>query len=143
MDSRTRINIYLYNFFLYHHHHHPRIALSGVGTTCYLLPFSSINRHLHAHSFYSHVIFHTVHPYFLSIYIHIIHRNTQTQYKQACPCTQMFAMCGNRTRDLLCSSEYSHHYAKSAVKYVTVICLRQQRRFLRGVGSVRRNRVCP
>jgi hypothetical protein len=33
-------------------------------------------------------------------YIHII-RYTQTQYKQTCLWTQMFALCGNRTRDLL------------------------------------------
>jgi hypothetical protein len=33
--------------------------------------------------------------------MHIIHRNTQTQYKQTCSCTQMFALCENRTRDLL------------------------------------------
>jgi hypothetical protein len=30
-----------------------------------------------------------------------MYRNTQTQYKQTCTCTQMFALCGNRTRDLL------------------------------------------
>jgi hypothetical protein len=40
---------------LAHHHHHPLIPLSGVGTTCFLLPFSSITRHLYAYSFYSHV----------------------------------------------------------------------------------------
>jgi hypothetical protein len=38
--------------------------LCGVGTTCFLLPFSSITRHLHAHSFYFHVIFHTIYPSF-------------------------------------------------------------------------------
>jgi hypothetical protein len=38
---------------------------------------------------------------FFCKYIHIIHRNTQTQYKQTCSCTQMFALCGNRTCDLL------------------------------------------
>jgi hypothetical protein len=44
-----------------------------------------------------------IHTYihFFCKYIHIIHRNTQTQYKQTCSCTQMFALCGNRTRDLL------------------------------------------
>jgi hypothetical protein len=47
------------------HHHHPLILVSGVGTTCFLLPFSSITRHLHAHCFYSHVILHTVRPSFL------------------------------------------------------------------------------
>jgi hypothetical protein len=30
-----------------------------------------------------------------------MHRNTQTQNKQTCSSTQMFALCGNRTRDLL------------------------------------------
>jgi hypothetical protein len=44
-----------------------------------------------------------------------MHTNTQTQYKQTCSCTQMFALCGNRTRDLLRSRQYSHHYATSAV----------------------------
>jgi hypothetical protein len=39
--------------------------------------------------------------HFFCKYIHIIHRNTQTQYKQTCFCTQMFALCGNRNRDLL------------------------------------------
>jgi hypothetical protein len=39
--------------------------------------------------------------YAISKYIHIIHRNTQTQYKQTGSCTQMFALCGNRTRDIL------------------------------------------
>jgi hypothetical protein len=38
---------------------------------------------------------------FFCKYIHIIHRNTQTQYKQISSCTQMFALCGNRTRNLL------------------------------------------
>jgi hypothetical protein len=38
--------------------------------------------------------------HFFCKYIHI-HRNTQTQYKQTCSCTQMFALCGNRSRDLL------------------------------------------
>jgi hypothetical protein len=28
----------------------------------------------------------------------------------------MFALCGNRTRDLLVVGDHSHHYAKSAVK---------------------------
>jgi hypothetical protein len=46
-------------------YHHPHIPLSGVGTTCFLLPFSSLTTHLHAHSFYAHVILHTVHPSFL------------------------------------------------------------------------------
>jgi hypothetical protein len=36
-----------------------------VGTTCFLLSFSCIIRHLHGHFFYSHVILHTVHPSFL------------------------------------------------------------------------------
>jgi hypothetical protein len=31
------------------------------------------------------------------LYIHIIHRNTQIQYKQTCSCTQMFVLCGDRT----------------------------------------------
>jgi hypothetical protein len=30
-----------------------------------------------------------------------MHRNTQTQYKQIWSCTQMFVLCGNRTRNLL------------------------------------------
>jgi hypothetical protein len=34
-------------------------------------------------------------------YIHTIHINTQPQFKQIC--TQMFALCGNRTRNLLSS----------------------------------------
>jgi hypothetical protein len=33
----------------------------------------------------------------------------------------MYALCGNRTRDLLRSSEYSHHYAKSVEKKETII----------------------
>jgi hypothetical protein len=43
-------------------HHCPLIPLCGVGTTCFLLPFSSITRHLHAHFFYFHVILHTIYP---------------------------------------------------------------------------------
>jgi hypothetical protein len=35
-----------------HHHHRPIIPLCGVGTTCSLLPFSSISRHFHGHSFF-------------------------------------------------------------------------------------------
>jgi hypothetical protein len=42
-----------------HHHHRPLIPLSGVGTTCFFRSFSSITRHVHAHSFYSHVILHS------------------------------------------------------------------------------------
>jgi hypothetical protein len=63
-----------------HHHHRPLIPLCGVRTTCFLLPFSSITRHLHCHSFYFHVIFHTIHPSFprptstrVPIYIHSHH----------------------------------------------------------------------
>jgi hypothetical protein len=43
-----------------------------------------------------------IHTYihFFCKYIHIIQKNTQTQYKQTCSCTQMFALCENRTRDL-------------------------------------------
>jgi hypothetical protein len=44
---------------------------------------------------------HTCIHFFFCKYIHFIHRNTQTQYKQTCSCTQMFALCGNQTRDLL------------------------------------------
>jgi hypothetical protein len=55
--------VFIYYITCYHHHHRPLIPLSGVGT-CFLLPFSSITRHL-THSFYSHVILHTVHPSFL------------------------------------------------------------------------------
>jgi hypothetical protein len=47
-----------------YHHHRPLIPPCGVGTTYFLLPFSSITRHLHVHSFYFHVIFHTIHPSF-------------------------------------------------------------------------------
>jgi hypothetical protein len=61
------------------HHNRPLILLSGVSTICFLIPFSSIT-HLHAHSFYSHVILHTVHPSFLRatsarvpFYIHTHH----------------------------------------------------------------------
>jgi hypothetical protein len=53
----------------HHHHHHrrsPLKPLSGVGTTCFLLPFTSITRHLHAHSSYFHVILQTVLPSFPS-----------------------------------------------------------------------------
>jgi hypothetical protein len=53
-----------WNAIHHHHHHRPLIPLCGVGTTCFLLPFSSITRHLHAHSSYFHVIFHTIHPIF-------------------------------------------------------------------------------
>jgi hypothetical protein len=63
-----------------YHHHRPLIPLCGIGTTCFLLPFSSITRHLHAHSLYFHVIIHTVHPSFprlistrVPIYIHTHH----------------------------------------------------------------------
>jgi hypothetical protein len=59
-------------------HHRPLIPLCGVDTTCFLLPFFSITRHLHVHSFYFHVILH--HPYFprltstrVPIYIHTHH----------------------------------------------------------------------
>jgi hypothetical protein len=45
-------------------------------------------------------LIHTYIHFFFYKYIHIIHRNTQTQYKQTCSCTQMFALCGNRTRFL-------------------------------------------
>jgi hypothetical protein len=38
---------------------------------------------------------------FFCKYILIIHWNTQTQYKQTCSFTRMFALCGNRTRHLL------------------------------------------
>jgi hypothetical protein len=62
------------------HHHHPLIPLSGVGTKL-LLPFSSITRHLHTHSFYSHVILHTVHPSFL--------RSTSSRV----PISSLFALC--------------------------------------------------
>jgi hypothetical protein len=31
----------------------------------------------------------------------IIHRNILTQNKPTCPCTQMFVLCEDRTRDLL------------------------------------------
>jgi hypothetical protein len=44
--------------------HFVNVPVSGV-TTCFLLPLSSITRHLLGHSFYSHVILHTVHPSFL------------------------------------------------------------------------------
>jgi hypothetical protein len=43
------------------HHHRLLIPLYGVGTACFLHPFSSITRHLNAHSFY----FHTHHFHFL------------------------------------------------------------------------------
>jgi hypothetical protein len=46
------------------HRHRPLIPLNGVGTIYFLLPFSSITRHVHAHFFYFHVILHTVHPSF-------------------------------------------------------------------------------
>jgi hypothetical protein len=38
---------------------------------------------------------------FFCKYLHIRHRNTHFQYKQTCSCTQMFALCGNRTCELL------------------------------------------
>jgi hypothetical protein len=47
------------------HHRRPLIPLSGVGTICFLLPFSSITRHLHAlfilMSSSSHIMFHLGH----------------------------------------------------------------------------------
>jgi hypothetical protein len=51
-------------------HHESSSSLSPyptkwVGTTCFPLPFSSITRHFHLHSFYSHVILHTVRSSFL------------------------------------------------------------------------------
>jgi hypothetical protein len=62
-----------------------------------------------------------IHTYLLFFckYIHFIHRNTQTQYRQTCSCTQKFALCGNRTRDLL-RCEYSHHYATSAANIPSI-----------------------
>jgi hypothetical protein len=59
------------------HHQRPLIPPTGVGTICFLLPFSSITRHLYAHAFYSHIILHQVHPYFLratSTRVHILIR---------------------------------------------------------------------
>jgi hypothetical protein len=47
--------------FMLDHHHRPLIPLCGVGTTCFLLPLSSITCHLHAHSFCFHVILHKIH----------------------------------------------------------------------------------
>jgi hypothetical protein len=44
---------------MYQHHHRPLIPVSGVGITYFLLPFSSITRHLHALSFYCHMPFFT------------------------------------------------------------------------------------
>jgi hypothetical protein len=38
---------------------------------------------------------------FLLLLLNIMLRNTQTRYKQTCSCTQIFALCENRTRDLL------------------------------------------
>jgi hypothetical protein len=56
------------------------IPLRRMGTTCFLLSFSSITRHFHIHSFYTDVILHTVHPSLLRststrvpIYIHTHH----------------------------------------------------------------------
>jgi hypothetical protein len=43
-----------------HHHHRSLTLLSDVGTRYFLLPLSSITRHLHAYAFYFHVILHTV-----------------------------------------------------------------------------------
>jgi hypothetical protein len=57
--SRGRSLVYYY----YHHQHRPLIPLCGVGTTCFLLPLSSITRHVHAHATYFHVIYHTIHYY--------------------------------------------------------------------------------
>jgi hypothetical protein len=51
---------------------------------------------------------------FLLIHTYYTKKQTQTQYKQICSCTQMFPLCRNRTRDLL-RCRYSDHYAKSAV----------------------------
>jgi hypothetical protein len=39
-------------YYVYHHHHyHPLILLSGIGTTCFLLPFSSITPFIPVPSF--------------------------------------------------------------------------------------------
>jgi hypothetical protein len=64
----------------HHHYHRPLIPLCGGGTTCFLLPFSSIAHHHRAQTFYFHVILHTVHPSFprptstrVPIYIHTHH----------------------------------------------------------------------
>jgi hypothetical protein len=55
--NTTRCLVFLISLICWKsHHHHLLIPLSGVGTTCFLLPFSSITCHLHAHSFYSHNI---------------------------------------------------------------------------------------
>jgi hypothetical protein len=61
MSRQSRLQYFSY----LSHYHHPPTPPSGVGTTWFFLAFYSITRHLHAHSFYSHVIIHTVHPSFL------------------------------------------------------------------------------
>jgi hypothetical protein len=58
------------------------------------------SKHLHGLCYGFKITDKYIHTFFCK-YIHIIHRNTQTQYKQTCSCTQMFPLCGNRTRDLL------------------------------------------
>jgi hypothetical protein len=71
----------LHSFIHHNHHHRPLIScISGVRATCFLLPFSSITRHLHgchAHSFPFYVVLHIVHSSFprltstrMPIYIH-------------------------------------------------------------------------
>jgi hypothetical protein len=70
----SQLSLETFKFHYNCNHHRPLIPLSGVGTTCHI-PFTSITRHLHAHSFYSHVILHKVHPSFL--------RATSAR----CPCT--------------------------------------------------------
>jgi hypothetical protein len=65
---------------------------------CYKIITIKYSRHLHSRLSSPNTYLFT---FFFCKYIHIIHRNTQTQYKQPCSCTQMFALCGNRTRELL------------------------------------------
>jgi hypothetical protein len=55
---------------------------------------------------------------FFCKYIHIIHRNTQIQYKQTFICTHKYKClhCARIERATFCVvGEYTHHYAKSAI----------------------------
>jgi hypothetical protein len=46
--------------------------------------------------------------HFFCKHIHIIHRNTQTQYKQACSCTQMFVRESNPQSVMYKNGSYGH-----------------------------------
>jgi hypothetical protein len=69
---------------------------------CYSFIFPGHHTRRYKHS-YTRIYKHSYLLFY--IYIHIKHRNTQTQNKQTCACTQMF-LCEDRTHDLSCNRLY-------------------------------------